>query len=349
MSYNFCIIEEECNNLLKRISTKKFKDSSILITGANGLIGGFLADFFNYANRYCDLNIKIFLTSYSPPEKAIRIEHLIHNKLIHYFSWDCSENLDLNHLPEKIDYCFFCSGYGQPSKFLKNNVKTSLINVLGPKSILDFMSNKGGNFLFLSTSELYGDADVIPTPEEYCGSYNLQNNRAAYKVSKSLGEVLCKEYNKSKNLNIKIARVALTYGPGALLSDKRVLQEFIFKANDGEIKMLDSGDSKRNYLYLTNSAELLIKIISQGKHMVYNVGGDTEQVTIFDLACKISKTIKCNIVKGDRNINKNKFAPKNVYLDMSRCREEFPEYIGYLVPIDVGIEKTIKWFTMEKK
>ena len=47
--------------------------------------------------------------------------------------------------------------------------------------------------------------------------YELESNRAAYKESKKVGEVICKEYNKVDNLNVRIARIALTYGPGALL------------------------------------------------------------------------------------------------------------------------------------
>lgn len=96
---------------------------------------------------------------------------------------------------QKNRLLFFCSGYGQPSKFLKNNIKTSLINVVGVESLLSWMlDHGGGNFLFLSTSEIYGNPpdDMIPTPEDYGGLYDLDNNRAAYKVSKCLGRLFVK-------------------------------------------------------------------------------------------------------------------------------------------------------------
>ena len=335
MHYNLSVITEECRELAKRVDYKKFRKRTILITGANGL------------NDKHDLGIKIHLTSYSNLTNVIRIRHLLHRSDLEYFSWDCSNSVSPFVLPKKIDYCFFCSGYGQPSKFLKNNIKTSLINVVGVDSLLSWMlQHGGGNFLFLSTSEIYGNPPetMIPTPE----TYDLGNNRAAYKVSKCLGEVICKEYNRDETMNVKIARVALTYGPGTLLNDNRVLQEFIFKARKGMVRMLDGGESLRNYLYLTDSAELLINILF-GKEMVYNVGGDTEEISILNLANMISKNFGAKVVPGKSKLDSVKSAPKGVSLDMTKCRKEFWSFGRNLTKLEQGIRKVIEWYNLEVK
>ena len=185
----------------------------------------------------------------------------------------------------------------------------------------------------------------IPTPETYGGEYELENNRAAYKVSKCLGEVICKEYNKSDNMNIKIARVALTYGPGTLLSDKRVLQEFIFKASSGDIKMLDGGESLRNYLYVTDSVELILNL-SKGRELVYNVGGDSEEVSIYNLALKIAENFDSKVIKGKSKPEMIKSAPKGVCLDMSKVKSEFPFFGAQTVPLSKGIGQVIKWYNL---
>ena len=46
--------------------------------------------------------------------------------------------------------------------------------------------------------------------------------------------------------------------------------------NSGKIDMLDGGESIRNYLYITDSMEILLNIVLNGKEIVYNVGGDSE-------------------------------------------------------------------------
>ena len=50
----------------------EFKDKTILITGANGLIGGFLSDFFVYLNDEHDFNCKLVLTSLSSKPKRLK-------------------------------------------------------------------------------------------------------------------------------------------------------------------------------------------------------------------------------------------------------------------------------------
>tara|TARA_R110002020_G_scaffold54484_2_gene151924 strand:- start:1281 stop:2345 length:1065 start_codon:yes stop_codon:yes gene_type:complete len=346
--YNYSVILKDCEVLAQSVDISSFKNKSILITGANGMIGSFLSDFFCYLNDNFDTNINLFLTSYSQKNKVERLQNIINREDVHYFSWDASTPINFS---EPIDSVFFCSGYAQPSKFLKNNIKTSLINVVGLESILNYMQKSGGgDFAFLSTSELYGDPpiEMLPTPEEYGGMYELDNNRAAYKVSKTMGEVLCKEYNNFDNMNVKIFRVALTYGPGTLYSDERVLQEFIFKAtNKGFIQMFDEGSSIRNYLYVVDSARVFINCLTNGKHLVYNVGGDKEPTSIYELANKIGKYFDANVVKGKSKISSVKTAPKNVRLDMSRYRDEFPNDKNFIL-LDKGLENIIEWFNLNE-
>ena len=80
------------NKYIKHISDRIFKNSelselknkTILITGANGLIGGFLADFLYYLNVYQDYGVKIILTSLSKTPK--RLEHLLDKDDVVYIS-----------------------------------------------------------------------------------------------------------------------------------------------------------------------------------------------------------------------------------------------------------------------
>jgi dTDP-glucose 4,6-dehydratase/UDP-glucuronate decarboxylase len=233
-----------------------------------------------------------------------------------------------------------------------NNIKTSLINVVGVESLLSYMlSTGGGKLLFLSTSEIYGNPPehMLPTPESYGGTYTLDNNREAYKVSKKMGEVICKEYNKDPSMQVRVARVALSYGPGALLGDQRVLQEFIFKAHQyGKIEMLDDGAAIRNYLYITDSIEYLLNILLYGRELVYNVGGDSEPITICALAQKIATNFEATVKKGPSKSDTTKSAPKNVGLDMNRYKTEFQQETHSIINLEKGISTTIEWFNFDR-
>ncbi len=344
--YNHKIIKQECKRLFEIDNFAELKNKTVFIVGANGLIGSFLADFMVFLNEN-GYNINLILSSYSEPSRAKRILHLQDKDNVRYFSWDCSKQLPTGALEEEIDVTFFCAGYGQPSKFLSNNIKTTLINIVGSNSILEKLSRQKKNtkFTFLSTSEIYGTPSIYPTPEEYPCQFDLDNNRVAYMLSKATTENLCVQYNKLDNIDTRIARVALTYGPGTMRNDSRVLQEFIFKTvDDGNISMLDSGSSIRNYLYLTDCAEILLNITLRGENTVYNVGGDTEEVSIYGLARHIGELLDTPVIKGKEKRKHTKSAPLKVGLSMKKYRKEFPKYGNNIIGLKQGIEKVLKWY-----
>jgi len=348
-NYNYQIIKEECKKVIKEDNFPELKNKNILILGANGLIGAFLADFFIFLNDSLNYNIKLTLSSYSELSNAERLSHISTHPDIKYFSWDCSKDLNHSLLPENIDMVFFCSGYGQPSKFLQDNIKTTLLNINGVNNLLSHLqeSNKITKFLFLSTSEIYGNALEYPTTENYPCSFDLNNNRISYILSKATAENLCMQYNKLENLDVKIARIALAYGPGTKRNDNRVMQEFIFKAsNDGKIRMIDSGSAIRNYLYITDCVEIMLNILLRGKSEVYNIGGDTQEISIHDLACQVANIFEAKVEKGAEENKNIKSAPKKVGLSMLKYRQEFKEYGKNIVKLEEGLKKVTQWYNL---
>ena len=61
-----CILESEFESILKNIDVDILRNKSLLITGANGLVGSYLIDFLTYLNKIadkynylCDVTFKI--------------------------------------------------------------------------------------------------------------------------------------------------------------------------------------------------------------------------------------------------------------------------------------------------
>ena len=72
---------------------------------------------------------------------------------------------------------------------------------------------KGARFLLASTSEVYGDPQVHPQPEDYWGNVNPIGPRGVYDEAKRFAEALTLAYHRSHGLDVRIVRIFNTYGP----------------------------------------------------------------------------------------------------------------------------------------
>ena len=149
----------------------------------------------------------------------------------------------------------------------------------------------------------------------------------------------------SNNVKIVVARVALTYGPGTLTSDDRVLQNFIVNGQrNGKIQLLDDGSAIRNCLYIADCLEMMLNITLCGNQKVYNIGGEHEQVTIFELASIVADEIKVEVIKGESaKADEIKFAPKRVILSLDRYNTEFGP-LKDPVKLRSGVKNVVSWY-----
>ena len=104
--------------------------------------------------------------------------------------------------------------------------------------------------------------------------------------------------------------------------------------------MLDNGEAKRTYCYITDAVEVLWHILLKGEEPVYNVGG-LSNITIADLARKIGKHLNIPVVFPETSSKKISGAPIDVSLNMTKVKQEFGK--TKYVPFDEGLERTIEW------
>jgi UDP-glucuronate decarboxylase len=84
--------------------------------------------------------------------------------------------------------------------------------------------------LMASTSEIYGDPEVHPQPEEYWGHVNPIGPRACYDEAKRVAETMCYAYQKQEGVEVRVARIFNTFGPRMHMNDGRVVSNFILQA-----------------------------------------------------------------------------------------------------------------------
>lgn len=335
-------IEQDCREYINRIDLSPLKGKTVLITGANGLIGTYIIYMLHLANVEKAAGINIEAVSRSTPNKALSgvFEYRYRFHSVDLNIPDSFETL------QKADYIIHGATYAQPGKFLRNYLDTIHLNTLVTERLLQKARKDDAGFLFLSSSEVYGEPDCsnIPTPEEYPGLCSPVNIRAIYSEAKRMGETLCFAYKNYENVNTKIARISMTYGPGVSTNDERVLAQFIRQAlSKKEIVMLDEGTKVRTFCYIADCALMLLNIMLYGTDLVYNVGGK-ESITIRKLAEEICAIIgsKLSVQNSEQASDERvKVSPQHVQLDIRKVCSEFG--LENFKPLSEGLRRTIEW------
>lgn len=336
------IIWEDLESIEKKIDLGPLRNSKILLAGANGLLGFYFANLFAYLNEKRDFNIFCDCITKSQISSVSRIRSLENAKGINFIVKDLSKHSVYG---ESYDFVIHAVGYAAPSRFLKDPLSVIDVNYLGMKDLLESVSknNPKCKFLYFSSSEIYGSPpdEFVPTPETYAGNSSVTNPRACYVESKRLTEVLCLIYRERFDIDIKIARLALAYGPGMTFMDERVISQFMKKAHfDKRIDMMDGGESLRCFCYLSDAVLELLHVLFYGREAIYNIGSSREETSIKDLALMIGDVMNVPVKLSDKKQGLVG-APRRVCLDVSKAESEFniiPE-----VNMKTGIERTIRW------
>lgn len=327
-------ILKDAKRICERVNLDVLRDSTILVTGASGLIGTYILASLCYLREY-GVRIKVYAQHLS--ELPTHVARLVAQGGFRTVRTNFADPDDYANLPE-ADIIIHAAGYAQPSRFMADPISTIQVNTSATITLLKRL-RRDGRFLFVSTSEVYSGLNKQFLSENDIGLTTPYHPRAVYIEGKRCGEAICNAM-RAKGVNATIARVALAYGPGTRKNDKRALNSFIEKALcQRKIELLDAGTAKRTYCYVADTVELLWQILLYGREPVYNVGGHSK-VTIAELATMIGETIGVPVVIPEIQTEISG-APNEVRLDLTKIETEFgkTEYVN----LEEGLSNTIKW------
>ena len=338
------IVRKDLLDILTRINIEKLRNKTLLVTGSNGLIGTYLISLIYLANQEKGLNTKVLGVSRNHPNKTLL--EFSSDKNFKFYTKNLAETFNIL---EEPDYIIHAACYAQPKKFLENPIETIKLNTETTEHLLKLAMKKKAGFLFISSSEIYGQPDPsnIPTPETYNGNCSPLADRALYMESKRLGETICKIYKENFGVDVKIARASSIFGPGISIHDPRVLGNFLNKAlNKGHIDLMDQGDQERTWCYISDCTLMLFNLLLHGKDFVYNVGGK-ELVSIRQMAEIIAELTNARVSVPEEEHKENfvKGAPSRVEVDITKITEEFN--LGNFITFKQGIKNTIEWNRIE--
>ena len=190
----------------------------------------------------------------------------------------------------------------------KHPVDVALSNAVGSKNLIEVALRCNALYVYASSSEVYGDPKVIPTPEDYLGCVSTTGSRSPYDEGKRFGDALTKAYERQYGLRNIIIRFFNTYGPRMRGGDfyGRVIDRFIQQAMHNEpITVYGDGSQTRSFTYVSDTIDGVMAAITKGKEVeVYNIGNDSE-TSILDLA----KLVR-NLAKSASEIQ-FKYLPEN--------------------------------------
>ena len=292
------VVAEDLAYIYAKLQDKekaKFDNCSIVITGCAGFLGFYLMHFLNMFSRELGIRRIIGLDNFQlrKPEWLTHLAESSKNIEIHEFNV-VKDHIDSIRGTASANFVIHMASIASPSFYRKYPLETLDANVWGLRHLLDFYKTiKIKGFLFLSSSEIYGDppADRIPTSEDYRGNVSSIGPRACYDEAKRFGETLCYLFAKQYQIPITIARPFNNYGPGMDLEDKRVPADFAKAVVENrDIEMYSDGTPTRTFCYIADATMGYLKVLTHSEFECFNIGTDSPEISIRDLAGIYQKT-----------------------------------------------------------
>lgn len=241
----------------------------------------------------------------------------------------------------EVDRIFNLACPASPVHYQYNPIKTMKVSFMGAMNMLGLAKRVKARILQSSTSEVYGDPNITPQPETYWGHVNPIGVRSCYDEGKRAAETLFFDYHRQNNVDIRVARIFNTYGPGMHPYDGRVTSNFIMQAINGEdITIYGDGSQTRSFCFVNDLVDGLFKLMDQETTVgPVNIGNPNEftirqlaELTV-ELCGSSSKIIYKPLPKDD---------PKQRRPDITRAREHLKW--EPTVQLREGLLKTIEYF-----
>lgn len=336
----------------------------LLVTGGAGFLGYYFTLAVHNYNQQVSERDRIRLTVYDNYVRGVPqwVSELKATGQVRFVEHDLARPL-----PDSMDdfeYIIHAASIASPNVYRLHPIETMDANVNGLRALLDrFRSQKEQGkpvrgFLFMSSSEIYGDPlpGFIPTPENYRGFVSCTGPRACYDESKRYGETLCVNFAREYELPIRAARPFNNYGPGLKITDQRVLPDFARDILEGrDIVMLSDGAPTRTFCYVADAIVGYYKVLVRGGDgEAYNIGTETPEISMAEVASKLVSIAgelidyQGKVVRGTADDaaylvdNPNRRCP-----DISKARAQLA--FEPAVSLDEGLRRMLTWYVAERE
>jgi len=328
------IVQEDIEILAEHINWSALQDSSILITGATGLIGKQLVFLLQYLNKKKNANIKI----YALVRNEQKAKMFFDNTEITFVVNDIRQTVEI---AGEINYIIHGASITQSRLFVENPVETIDTAYTGTRNILEFARQKRvKSIVYLSSMEVFGvtNPQLPEVKENDYGYIDILNPRSSYSESKRLCECLCACYYAEFGVPVKIARLTQTFGAGIDYYDTRVTAQFarcVIEQTD--IVLHTEGKTLRPSLYIRDAISSLLTVLFAGNNgEAYTIANKKTAISIRKTAELVATQIAKNKITVKYNITNLKESGLNQDLYLILNTDKL-ESLGWKA--EVGLEE----------
>ncbi len=268
----------------------KLNGANILVTGANGLIASNLVEALLQVANQLGLDCRVYALTRNSEKARIRFSRYANDPCLRIIEADVSEDFDslVNY-----QYIIHAASSACPEAFNRHPVDVMKSNFIGTLRLLDkFCKNSSARFLFVSSSEVYGENEEGKEffTEDDFGSVNFARFRACYPESKRASETLCMSYKQQYSSDVVIVRPSFIFGKEIADSNTRADVYFLRQALNGEAIVMNSrGTQLRSYLYVKDCVNGMMYALLKGDSGdVFNIGDPECIVALCDYARQIA-------------------------------------------------------------
>lgn len=287
------ILKEDIQLFASRFAlATELEGKTIAITGSTGLLGACMVRCLLALKVQRGINLHVVAVARNM-EKAVRLFGKEREELSYYlYDFSSTEPFQPK---RKVDYLFHFAAPTASKDFVEKPVETMNTVYMGMQNILNYAEQaKLESLVLASTLEVYGTItdDSTPLTEDKQGYLSPMATRSSYPLAKRAAEGLCHNYAVEKQVKVKVARLAQTFGAGVSKQDNRVFAQFARSViHDEDIILHTTGELSRCYCYTTDAISAMLYILLKGEDgTAYNVANEATYISIRQMAKLVAKT-----------------------------------------------------------
>ena len=314
---------------------KTFASKRVLVTGGAGFLGSHLCE--RLLAEGCEV---LCVDNYFTGTRE-NVVHLLSHPRFELMRHDVTIPLYV-----EVDEIYNLACPASPVHYQHDPVQTTKTSVHGAINMLGLAKRLNARIFQASTSEVYGDPEVHPQPEDYRGNVNPIGPRACYDEGKRCAETLFFDYHRQCGLPIKVARIFNTYGPRMHPNDGRVVSNFIVQALEGKpITIYGDGSQTRSFCFVDDLIEGFLRLMNSPADITGPINlGNPGEFTILQLAETVIRLTGSKSRIEHRPLPQDD--PKQRQPDITRAKSLLDWQPT--IPLEEGLRRTSAYFEMQQ-